>query len=112
MLRLHRHRAILTLLLLLHEPAEGSEKHGRGECHGSMGWRVGYCPNSGYFCCIAASEAMGQQLPNALRNRSQEVGRPARCNPFPCDPGCDRLSIKRLREMTDATVGAHLERRT
>jgi hypothetical protein len=36
-------------------------------------------------------DAMGQKQPPALQKRSQEVGPPATCNPFPCDPERDTL---------------------
>jgi hypothetical protein len=39
----------------------------------------------------AVVSEMGQEPPCALQKRSQELGPPARCNPFPCDPDRDRL---------------------
>ena len=39
------------------------------------------------------NDVMGQKPPNALQKRSQEVGPPARCNPFPCDPDRDTLPV-------------------
>jgi putative tryptophan/tyrosine transport system substrate-binding protein len=39
----------------------------------------------------------GQVLPHALQKLSQEVGPPARCNPFPCAASRDRLSVDQIR---------------
>jgi hypothetical protein len=36
-------------------------------------------------------DVMGHKQPPALQRRSQQVGPPARCNPFPCDPDRDTL---------------------
>jgi hypothetical protein len=40
---------------------------------------------------ISFSHSLGHERTHALQKRSQEVGPPARCNPFPCDPERDRL---------------------
>ena len=51
---------------------------------------------------------MGQKPPNALQKRSQEVGLPARCNPFPYTPGRGSLlPVQRLGGTTDATARVH-----
>src|ERR1700680_4685892 len=47
------------------------------------------------------------QPPPVLQKRSHEVGPPARCNPFPCDAGRDRLSVDQIGGITDATARFH-----
>jgi hypothetical protein len=58
--------------------------------------------------------AMHRRCPERVTTRrprrkkgSQEVGPPGKCNPFPCAPDRDRLSVRSDRGMMDATAGFH-----
>ena len=48
-------------------------------------------PDSGCIVALQRTGAPGHKQPPALKKRLQEVGPPARCNPFPCDPDRDTL---------------------
>jgi hypothetical protein len=71
-------------------------------CRGSIAsderqrWHVRTTPDSGCIVVVQRTGAPGQLQTYALQNRPQEVGPTARCNPFPCILGRDRLPLKRL----------------
>jgi hypothetical protein len=75
----------------------GASRSARHMCHNCcLGPMTAVRSVSGRAWRATPDSEMGHFRPHALQKRLQEAGSPARCNPFPCAPDRDRLSLDQI----------------